>query len=74
MDMPRFKDTDLFERHEAANSARKAMLEHFRARRSKDDPAVMERKAARLAASQARESRVKAREAAYRNETERLAA
>jgi hypothetical protein len=71
--MPRFKDNDFSERRAIASNAKKAMLERFRARPSEEDPAAIERKAARLATSQAREARVKAREAARRAETERLA-
>ena len=54
--MPRFTENDLSKRREAAASAKKAMLERFRARRASDHPVVVEQKAARLAASQARET------------------
>lgn len=71
--MPRFKDDDFSERRDTADKAKKAMLERFRARPSKD-PATIERKAAaRLAASQARESRVKARDAAVKEREEKAA-
>ena len=72
--MPRFTDKDISESRATAASARKAMLERFRARPAEDDPAVVERKAARLAVSQAREARIAAREANRRAETERQAA
>lgn len=72
--MPRFTDKDISESRATAASARKAMLERFRARPAENDPAVVERKAARLAVSQAREARVAAREADRRAETERQAA
>ena len=72
--MARFKDNDISERRETAGAAKKAMLERFRARPAKDDPATLERQAARLATSQAREARVKARAEAERAEAERLAA
>ena len=72
--MLRFKDNDISERRAAAANARKAMLERFRARRGPDDPVIIERQAARLAASQARQARIAAREAARRAKTQREAA
>jgi hypothetical protein len=72
--MPRFTDKDISESRATAASARKAMLERFRARPAEDDPAVVERKAARLALSQARKARIAAREADRRAEAERQAA
>lgn len=72
--MPRFTDKDISESRATAANARKAMLARFRARPAEDDPAVVERKAARLAVSQAREARIAAREADRRAEAERQAA
>jgi hypothetical protein len=54
--MPRIKDHDISDRLAAAKSAKKAMLARFNARPGDSDPAVVERKASRLAASQAREA------------------
>jgi hypothetical protein len=72
--MPRFTDKDISESRATAANARKAMLARFRARPAEDDPAVVERRAARLAVSQAREARIAAREADRRAEAERQAA
>jgi membrane protein involved in colicin uptake len=72
--MPRFTDKDISESRATAANARKAMLARFRARPAEDDPAVVERKAARLALSQARKARIAAREADRRAEAERQAA
>jgi hypothetical protein len=70
--MPRFKDDDFSERRKTAAKAKNAMLERFRARPSSDDPATAKRKATRLAVSEARDSRVKARaEAAKRRQDEK---
>jgi Family of unknown function (DUF6481) len=53
--MSAFKDSDDFnERLSTAAKARQVSLEKFRARPRADDPAVVERQAARLATSQAR--------------------
>ena len=68
--MPRFKDDDFSERRNTADKAKKAMLERFRARPSIDDPATAKRKATRLALSEARNSRVKAREEAAKKREE----
>ena len=67
--MPSFKDNDFSERRQAADSAKRATLERFHTQ--KDDPATAERKAARSVAAQAQDSRVKARTAAKKKETER---
>src|SRR5580700_10404037 len=62
-----FKDSDDFnERLSMAAKAKQAMLEKFRARARADDPAVMERQAARLATSHARDARKAARVAEIR--------
>jgi Family of unknown function (DUF6481) len=67
--MSGFKDSDDFnERLSTAAKAKQATLEKFRARARADDPAVLERQAARLATSQARDGRKAARVA----ETTRL--
>ena len=66
------KENDVTDRRNAADKAKRAMLERFRAQQ--DDPGVAERKAARLAAAQARDARIKAKEAAKLVEAERLAA
>jgi hypothetical protein len=56
--MSAFKNSDDFsERLSTAAKARQAILEKFRARPRADDPAVVERQAARLATSEAREAR-----------------
>jgi Family of unknown function (DUF6481) len=60
--MSGFKDSDDFnDRLSTAAKAKQATLEKFRARARADDPAVLERQAARLATSQAREARKAAR-------------
>jgi Family of unknown function (DUF6481) len=60
--MSGFKDSDDFnERLSTAAKAKQATLEKFRARARADDPAVLERQAARLATSQARDARKAAR-------------
>jgi hypothetical protein len=60
------RQKDLGDRLTAAESARKAMLERFRAKPGADDPAVAERKASRAAVSAARETRLAEREAEKR--------
>jgi hypothetical protein len=52
---------DFNERLSTGAKARQALLEKFRARPRADDPAVLERQAARLATSQARDARKAAR-------------
>ncbi len=71
--MPKFND-DLSERRKDAAAAKRTMLERFRARPAADDPAIMERKAARLVASQERKARTAERAVARRAEMERQAA
>src|SRR5271168_3668354 len=67
--MSGFKNSDDFnERLSTAAKAKQASLEKFRARPRADDPAVVEQQAARLATSQARDTRKAARAA----ETARL--
>jgi hypothetical protein len=57
-------DKGFRERLNAAAEAKKVLLERFRAKAGPDDPAVIERQAARAAVSVAREVRVVEREAA----------
>lgn len=62
--MSGFKNSDDFnERLSTAAKAKQASLEKFRARPRADDPAVVEQRAARLATSQARDTRKAARAA-----------
>ncbi len=72
--MPRFNGDDISERREASANARKVTVERFLAQPAEDDPAVTERKAARVTASREREARMAAREMARRAEAERHAA
>ena len=51
------KEKDIFERRNAANDAKKALLERFKAKPAPDDPAVLARKAERQAILDAREKR-----------------
>src|SRR3954466_15857952 len=60
------KDQQFTERLSTAASARRAMLEKFQARRTVDDPAVRERRAAQEALRAARETRMAEQEAARR--------
>jgi hypothetical protein len=55
--MSGFKEKSFSERLGAAAAARKAQLEKFRAKPGPDDPAVVERQAARRAAALARDAR-----------------
>jgi len=52
-----YREKDIFERRTAANEAKKALLERFKARPSDDDPGVLARKAERQAVLEAREQR-----------------
>ena len=87
--MAGFKEAGFNERMSAAAEAKKAMLEKFRAKPGADDPAFLEKQAARQAIREAREARAAerkaaklaaeaeakaAREAAAKAEEERLAA
>ena len=73
--MNSFKNDDDFnERLGTAAKARQALLEKFRARPKPDDPAAVERQAARLAVSHAREARKAERKAAREAEAARLQA
>src|SRR5215212_2526074 len=72
--MSAYKSDNFSERLTAAASARKAALEKFRARPGPDDPAVLERQAARKAVAVAREARIAERKAAREVEAARQAA
>jgi hypothetical protein len=52
-----YREKDIFERRNAANEAKKALLERFKARPAEDDPKVLARKAERQAILAAREIR-----------------
>ncbi|TIU23749.1 DUF6481 family protein, partial [Mesorhizobium sp.] len=78
-----YREKDVFERRNAANEAKKALLERFKARPAADDPAVLARQAERKAILEARaireaeKARLKqeklAREAAEKAEREAAA-
>jgi hypothetical protein len=73
--MNAFKNDDDFnERLGTAAKAKQALLEKFRARPKPDDPAAVERQAARLAISRARDVRIAERKAAREAEAVRLQA
>ena len=69
-----FKEQGFGERLNTAANARKAMLDRFRARPTANDPAVLERQAARQAISRAREARIAERRATREAEATRQAA
>jgi len=72
-----FKGGDLNDRLKSATSAKQAVLEKFKAHTDPNDPAVAERRAARLALAVAREERQAARaeeKAARKAEEDRLTA
>ncbi|RVC18226.1 hypothetical protein EN879_30840, partial [Mesorhizobium sp. M7A.F.Ca.AU.002.02.1.1] len=52
-----YREKDVFERRNAANEAKKALLERFKAKPAADDPAVLARQAERKAILAAREIR-----------------
>ena len=52
-----YREKDIFERRNAANDAKKALLERFKAKPAPDDPAVLAKKAERQAILEAREKR-----------------
>ena len=52
-----YREKDIFERRSAANEAKRALLERFKARPSDDDPVVQARKVQRQAILEAREKR-----------------
>jgi hypothetical protein len=71
--MSAYKDQNFEERLNVAASARKAMLERFRAMQTANDPAVLERRTARQAINDAREARLAERKAALKLENLRQA-
>ena len=71
--MARFNDDDFAQRRDAADKAKKAMLERFRAKPGENDPATIEKKAARVAVSDAREARKQLREEAAKKREEEAA-
>jgi hypothetical protein len=62
VDLAIYREKDVFERRNAANEAKKALLERFKAKPAADDPAVLARQAERKAAAEA--ARIAAEEAA----------
>ena len=78
-----YREKDIFERRNAANEAKRALLERFKAKPAADDPAVLARQAERKAVLEARaireaeKARLKqeklAREAAEKAEREAAA-
>src|ERR671912_2659987 len=72
--MGNFREQGFGERLSTAANAKKAMLERFRARSGTDDPAVLERQAARQAISVAREARITERKDAREAKVAREAA
>lgn len=52
-----YREKDIFERRNAANEAKKALLERFKAKPAADDPAVLARQAERRAILEARARR-----------------
>ena len=57
VDLAIYREKDIFERRNAANEAKKALLESFKAKPAADDPAVLARQAERKAILEAREKR-----------------
>lgn len=55
--MATYKERNFTDRRQAANDAKKALLEKFKAKPAADDPAVLARQAERKAAAEARERR-----------------
>lgn len=72
--MNAFRNTAFNERLNTAADAKKAALEKFRGKPGPDDPAVIERQAARQALSAAREARAAERQVAREAEALREAA
>jgi hypothetical protein len=57
VDLAIYREKDIFERRNAANEAKKALLERFKSKPAADDPAVVARQAERKAILEAREIR-----------------
>jgi Family of unknown function (DUF6481) len=72
--MRRYKDDELADRLKKAASARSAILEKFRSKPSADEPAEIERRAARQKMSEARDLRAAERRTARLAEETREAA
>src|ERR1700676_3358863 len=72
--MSGYKDQELSKRLDNSASAKKALLEKFRAQPKPDDPAVVDRNAASQLYIAAREARAAERQAAREAEAARLAA
>ncbi|MCH0612421.1 DUF6481 family protein, partial [Escherichia coli] len=71
--MALYREKDIFERRSAANEAKKALLDRFKARPAEDDPQVLARRAERQAIIEAREKRAAEKEK-LRKEREALEA
>ncbi|BCG91810.1 hypothetical protein MesoLj131a_06740 [Mesorhizobium sp. 131-2-1] len=54
MDLAIYREKDIFERRNAANEAKRALLERFKSKPAADDPAVLARQAERKAILEAR--------------------
>jgi hypothetical protein len=72
--MSGFKDRGFADRLSTAGNAKQAMAAKFKQRPGVDDPASVERRAAQVAVSVAREARKAEREASRKAEAERIAA
>jgi hypothetical protein len=72
--LPKFSFNNYSDRQTAAAEARKALLEKFKTRPAEDDPAVVARKAERVAILQARSEREAVKAKARAEEEARLAA
>jgi hypothetical protein len=57
LDLAIYREKDIFERRNAANDAKKALLERFKAKPAADDPKVLARQAERKAILEARAKR-----------------
>jgi hypothetical protein len=57
VDLAIYREKDIFERRNAANEAKKALLERFKSKPAADDPAVLAKQAERKAILEAREIR-----------------
>jgi hypothetical protein len=69
-----YREKDVFERRNAANEAKRALLERFKTRPGPDDPAVQARMAQRQAILEAREKREVEKEALRQERLAREAA
>jgi hypothetical protein len=71
--MSGYKEQDFNERRSSAAEAKRTLLEKYKVQTRPDDPAVIERRAARQALVAAREARLAERKAAREQEAKRLA-